>query len=329
MSSPNPVDEPTTDPSALRAAVRDRYAAVARKVSQDHRRAGLALPVLEEAGCCGNAGSSCGTAGDKDVISANLYAADEVAELPAAAVMASLGCGNPTALAALRPGEVVLDLGSGGGIDVLLSARRVGPNGFAYGLDMTDDMLALAEHNAAERGVTNAKFLKGQIEAIPLPDASVDVIVSNCVINLSVDKRRVLQEAFRVLRPGGRLAVSDIVVRGHLPSEIRRDMQRWAGCMAGALEEDRFRQLLAEAGFEGIGVEVTRIYQADELAASTCCPTDASTGSSFSEMEAAGGQLVSAFVRATRPRGGVTADPASNHRRAPDHTDSAPPRVAR
>jgi SAM-dependent methyltransferase len=236
--------------------------------------------------------------------------------------MASLGCGNPTALAALGPGEVVLDLGSGGDIDVLLSAQRVGPTGFAYGLDMTDDMLALAEHNAAERGVTNVKFLKGQIEAVPLPDASIDVIVSNCVINLSVDKRRVLQEACRALRPGGRLAVSDIVVRGHLPSEIRRDMQLWAGCMAGALEEDRFRQLLAEAGFEGIGFEVTRIYQADELAASACCSTDVSTGSSLSAMEAAGGQLVSAFVRATKPRGGVTAVPASNRRVAPDHTDS-------
>src|SRR5207253_4148113 len=202
-----------------------------------------------------------------DPISSNLYVAGETEELPEAAVLASLGCGNPTALAELKPGEVVLDLGSGGGIDVLLSARRVGPAGRAYGLDMTDDMLSLARKNAAEAGVTNVEFLKGEIEEIPLPDASVDVIISNCVINLSGDKRKVLSEAFRVLKPGGRFAVSDVVVRGDVPAEVKTNMELWIGCVAGALEEQEFLGLLREAGFAKPSIEPTRIYKAEDAAA--------------------------------------------------------------
>jgi len=211
-----------------------------------------------ERGSCGWA-SSCGC----DPVSANLYDPAETATLPAGAVLASLGCGNPTALAELHEGEVVLDLGSGGGIDVLLSARRVGPTGKAYGLDMTDEMLALARENQRKAGVANVEFLKGEIEEIPLPDASVDVIISNCVINLSADKRRVLREAFRVLRPGGRFAVSDVVVRGEVPAAVRRSMELWVGCVAGALAEAEYQRLLAEAGFHEVGVEPTRIYQGE------------------------------------------------------------------
>jgi arsenite methyltransferase len=218
-------------------------------------------------------GSSC-----CDPITANRYEARDTAGLPEDAVLASLGCGNPTALAELHEGEVVLDLGSGGGIDVLLSARRVGATGKAYGLDMTDEMLALARENQRKAAVTNVEFLKGEIERIPLPDASVDVIISNCVINLSVDKGQVLREAYRVLKPGGRFAVSDVVVRGELPAAIRRDMELWVGCVAGALEEGEYRRLLADAGFEGIGVEPTRIYEMD-------------------------GRVMSAFVRARKPAG--------------------------
>ena len=202
-----------------------------------------------------------------DPITSRLYDAGETTGLPEGAVLASLGCGNPTALAALHPGETVLDLGSGGGIDVLLSAKRVGPTGKAYGLDMTDEMLALARENQRKAGVTNVEFLKGEIENIPLPDASVDVIISNCVINLSADKRRVLGEAFRVLRPGGRFAVSDVVVRGQLPSEVRRSIEAWVGCVAGALEEEEFKTLLAQQGFEDIGIEPTRIYRFDDAKA--------------------------------------------------------------
>src|SRR5881397_129996 len=213
--------------------------------------------------CCGSAPSR----GECDPITSNLYGAGETAGLPAQAVAASLGCGNPTALAALRPGDIVLDLGSGGGIDVLLSAKRVGPTGKAYGLDMTDEMLALARENQRKAGVTNVEFLKGEIENIPLPDGSVDVIISNCVINLSADKRRVLGEAFRVLRPGGRFAVSDVVVRGQLPSEVRRSIEAWVGCVAGALEEEEFKTLLAQEGFEEIGIEPTRIYRVDDAKA--------------------------------------------------------------
>ena len=207
-------------------------------------------------GCCD---SECGP------ITSNLYAADETTGLPAEAIQASLGCGNPVALAELTPGETVLDLGSGGGIDVLLSAKRVGPTGKAYGLDMTDEMLALARENQQNAGVENAEFLKGAIESIPLPNASVDVVISNCVINLSADKPRVFAEAFRILKPGGRFAVSDIVVKGQLPGPVRRSMEAWTGCFAGVLEEDEYRALLAEAGFEAVEVEPTRIYPSSDV----------------------------------------------------------------
>ncbi len=202
--------------------------------------------------------------GECDPITSNLYEADETAALPAEAIAASLGCGNPSALAQLKAGETVLDLGSGGGIDVLLSAKRVGPTGKAYGLDMTDEMLALARENQRKAGVENAEFLKGEIEQIPLPGNSVDVIISNCVINLSADKDRVLAEAFRVLKPGGRLAVSDVVVRGEVPSEIRRSVELWIGCVAGALNEHDYREKLAKAGFEAIDLEPTRIYRPED-----------------------------------------------------------------
>ena len=206
---------------------------------------------------------SCGC----DPVSSNLYDAAETATLPEGAVLASLGCGNPTAVAELHAGETVLDLGSGGGIDVLLSARRVGPTGKAYGLDMTDEMLALARDNQRAAGLENVEFLKGDIERIPLPDASVDVIISNCVINLAADKRKVLAEAFRVLKPGGRLAVSDVVVRGQLPPAVRHSMEAWVGCVAGALEEEEFKALLRERGFTDVGIEPTRIYRIDDAKA--------------------------------------------------------------
>jgi arsenite methyltransferase len=275
-----------TDPDALREQVRSRYAAAATAVSHERQfTADAALTVLD-VGCCGTTSSSdcCGTASaDKTVITENLYAIDEVSDLPQAAVLASLGCGNPTALAELKPGETVLDLGSGGGIDVLLSARRVGPTGFAYGLDMTDEMLALAQRNAAEMDVKNVRFLKGEIERIPLPDKTVDVVISNCVINLSADKAEVLREACRVLRPGGRFAVSDVVVQGSLAPETRKSMELWAGCVAGALEESTYRQLLAAAGFTDVDVEVTRVYEPSP------------------DITLTDGRLVSAFVRATKP----------------------------
>src|SRR6202163_3741297 len=225
-----------------------------------------ALRVTNKTGtssCCGSApssGLSC------DPITANLYDASQAQQLPDAAVLASLGCGNPTALAELMPGETVLDLGSGGGIDVLLSARRVGPTGKAYGLDMTDEMLALANENKRRAGAENVEFLKGEIEQIPLPDASVDVIISNCVINLSADKRKVLKEAFRVLKPGGRFAVSDVVVRGDVPAAVRTNMELWIGCVAGALEEGEFLKLLQEVGFKKASIEPTREYKADDAA---------------------------------------------------------------
>src|SRR5712664_1251110 len=230
----------------------------------------------------GKSGSCCGTADSTgsacDPITSNLYDATQMQQVPGEALQASLGCGNPTALAKLNPGEVVLDLGSGGGIDVLLSAKRVGPTGKAYGLDMTDEMLALANENKRKAGAGNVEFLKGEIEHIPLPDNSVDVIISNCVINLSADKDRVLREAFRVLKPGGRFAVSDVVVRGDVPAEVRRSMLLWVGCVAGALEEDEYRRLLAEAGFDAIGVEPTRIYRGEGAE-----------------------QIMGAFVRARKP----------------------------
>src|SRR2546428_1506517 len=213
--------------------------------------------------CCGSGPSR----GECDPITSNLYDAGETAGLPAQVVAASLGCGNPTALAALRPGDIVLDLGSGGGIDVLLSAQRVGPTGKAYGLDMTDEMLALARENQRKAAVENVEFLKGEIEDIPLPDGSVDVIISNCVINLSADKDRVLAEAFRVLKPGGRFAVSDVVVRGEVPPAIRKSMELWVGCVAGALSDREYTDKLANAGFGSIAIEVTRVYDADDARA--------------------------------------------------------------
>jgi SAM-dependent methyltransferase len=283
---------PATD--ALTETVRERYGAAARRVLD-----GIDTAQAAGASCCGPVSSCCGGAafdGTIDPITANLYVSGETTELPEAAVLASLGCGNPTALAELRAGEVVLDLGSGGGIDVLLSARRVGPTGKAYGLDMTDDMLALARRNAAEAGVTNVEFLRGRIEEIPLPSATVDVIISNCVINLSGDKRRVLAEAFRVLKPGGRFAVSDVVVRGEVPDAVRRSMELWVGCVAGALEEQEFLALLADAGFTDASIEPTRVYSAD----------DARTFLQDAGLDAAGieaieGRFMAGFVRATKP----------------------------
>ncbi len=239
-----------------------------------------------KAPCCG---------GDQacNPVTSNLYASGETAALPVEAVLASQGCGNPTALAELKPGEVVLDLGSGGGIDVLLSARRVGPTGKAYGLDMTDEMLALARENQRKAGVENVEFLRGEIEHIPLPDNSVDVVISNCVINLSADKRRVLAETFRVLKPGGRFAVSDIVRRRALPEPIMRSVEMWAGCVSGALEENEYRALLAEVGFRDVGVEPTRIYHAEDARQLM----EDADGIDFDEID---GALMSAFVRATK-----------------------------
>jgi SAM-dependent methyltransferase len=243
--------------------------------------------------CCGSSASR----GECDPITSNLYSTTETAGLPAEAAAASLGCGNPTALAELKPGETVLDLGSGGGIDVLLSAKRVGPTGKAYGLDMTDEMLALARENQRKAGVQNVEFLKGEIEQIPLPDNTVDVIISNCVINLSADKDRVLAEAFRVLKPGGRFAVSDVVVRGEVPSAIRRNVELWIGCVAGALEEQEYRDKLGKAGFEGIDVEPTRVYRVEdarEFLAKSGMDTDAIVAQ-------VDGKFMSAFIRARKP----------------------------
>jgi SAM-dependent methyltransferase len=262
-------------------------------VKDKYGQAALRVVAGSASSCCGST-SSCESA---DPITSNLYGADETAGLPVEALSASLGCGNPTALAELRPGEVVLDLGSGGGIDVLLSARRVGPGGKAYGLDMTEEMLALARDNQRKAGVENVEFLKGEIEHIPLPDRSVDVIISNCVINLSADKDRVLGEAFRVLRPGGRLAVSDVVVRGTVPPEIRRSVELWIGCVAGALSEDDYREKLARAGFEGIDLEPTRVYRAEDA-------RDFLAGAGLDAAAIApevDGKFMSAFVRARRP----------------------------
>ncbi len=249
--------------------------------------------------CCE---SSCCTsdADQSNPITSDLYSRMELGEIPVAAALASLGCGNPTALAELLPGEKVLDLGSGGGIDVLLSAKRVGPTGFAYGLDMTDPMLELAERNRQEAGIENVRFLKGIIEAIPLPDNSVDVVISNCVINLSADKGQVLREAYRVLTPGGRFAVSDIVVQGTLPPALRRDMEAWAGCVAGALEEETYRSLLHEAGFAEIEIEVTRRYSFEDVDQSGASASVATLlPEERSEID---GRFISAFVRARKPR---------------------------
>jgi SAM-dependent methyltransferase len=245
--------------------------------------------------------SSCGWGGSAtccpDPITSNLYEDAQAASVPAEAVLASLGCGNPTALAELTPGEVVLDLGSGGGIDVLLSARRVGPHGKAYGVDMTDEMLALARENQQKSEITNVEFLKGDIEDIPLPGGSVDVVISNCVINLAADKDRVLAEAFRVLKPGGRFAVSDIVVRGgNIPTSVRRSMELWAGCVAGALEEREYRQKLTSAGFEEVEIEPTRVYSAADARQFLL-----GAGVQAGVADAIDGAFMSAFIRARRP----------------------------
>jgi ubiquinone/menaquinone biosynthesis C-methylase UbiE len=261
-------------------------------VKEKYARAALRVTAAGGGSCCGSSESEC------DPITSGIYADSETATLPVEARAASLGCGNPTALAELKPGETVLDLGSGGGIDVLLSARRVGPTGKAYGLDMTDEMLALARENQRKAGVTNVEFLKGEIEQIPLPESSVDVVISNCVINLSADKDRVLSEAFRVLKPGGRLAVSDLVVKGELPPAIRHSMEAWVGCIAGALSETEYRDKLTAAGFENVDVEVTRVYDVEEartFLAEKGLDVDALVAQTQ-------GNVVSAFVRASKPK---------------------------
>ncbi|HXE58844.1 MAG TPA: arsenite methyltransferase [Gemmatimonadales bacterium] len=266
---------------------------VKQTVREKYGQAALRVHRGGASSCCGVAPAPAG----RDPITADLYTGDETACLPREAVVASLGCGNPTALAELRPGEVVLDLGSGGGIDVLLSARRVGPTGKAYGLDMTDEMLALARENQRKAGLENVEFLRGDIENIPLPDASVDVVISNCVINLSADKRRVLREAYRVLKPGGRFAVSDIVVRGELPADVRRSMELWVGCVAGALEEGEFLRHLAEAGFADASIEPTRIYEFEDAKALL-----AGVGRDATILaREIGGRVMGAFVRARKP----------------------------
>jgi SAM-dependent methyltransferase len=264
-------------------------------VKEKYGQAALRVVSGEGNACCGSSPSSCCSGGDP--ITSDLYDQLQKDELPEAAVLASLGCGNPTALAQLAPGEVVLDLGSGGGIDVLLSAKRVGPTGKAYGLDMTDEMLALARENQRKAGVGNVEFLKGEIENIPLPDASVDVIISNCVINLSADKDRVLREAFRVLKPGGRFAVSDVVTRGEVPEDIRKNMLLWAGCVAGALEENEYRAKLGAAGFEAIGIEPTRVYRLED-ALSFLKDKGLDLEKIGPQVE---GKFMSAFVRASKP----------------------------
>jgi SAM-dependent methyltransferase len=273
----------------IKESVKEKYGEAARRVMQGK---GLPVDCCSETSCCdGSAAASC------DPITSNLYDEAQAGQIPDTALKASLGCGNPTALAKLNPGEIVLDLGSGGGIDVLLSARRVGPSGKAYGLDMTDDMLALARDNQRKAGVENVEFLKGEIEHIPLPNDSVDVIISNCVINLSSDKDRVLREAFRVLKPGGRLAVSDVVTNGEVPEEVRKSMLLWVGCIAGALQDEEYRAKLTAAGFAGIEVEPTRVYDVE----------DARAFLSGQGIDADGiapqvqGRFMSAFIRATKP----------------------------
>jgi len=261
----------------LKEVIRDKYGEIAAHVR------------IGQGGCCSPATACC------DPITGNLYDSNVAKELPAQAMQASLGCGNPTALAELKPGETVLDLGSGGGIDVLLSARRVGPTGKAYGLDMTDEMLELAEDNKRASGLGNVEFLKGEIESIPLPDNSVDVIISKCVINLSGDKDRVLKEAYRVLKPGGRFAVSDVVVRGEVPPAIRRSMELWIGCIAGALSDEDYTAKLRAAGFTDIGIEVTRVYDANDCG---CLAEDVDTKAAACQV---GDKFVSAFVRAVKP----------------------------
>jgi len=266
--------------SELREVIQQKYGEAARRAATGE----------EKSGCCG---TGCGCS---DPITSDLYAVDQTSALPAEAVAASLGCGNPTALIELHEGDTVLDLGSGGGIDVLLSARRVGPSGKVYGLDMTDEMLALARENQRKAGASNVEFLKGEIEKIPLPDNSVDVIISNCVINLSADKGRVLREAFRVLKPGGRFAVSDVVVRGEVPSDIRRSVELWVGCVAGALQETEYVSLLKRAGFSDIEIEAWRVYKVDDA-------REFLTGAGLDVEQIAPqveGKFASAFIRAKK-----------------------------
>ena len=277
--------------SDIQQAVRDKYGAIATSVAN----------ASTGAGCCGPAACGCG-----DPISTNLYSDADTVGLPSDAVKASLGCGNPTALIELEPGQTVLDLGSGGGIDVLLSAKRVGPAGKAYGLDMTDEMLALARENQRRAGATNVEFLKGTIEAIPLPDNSVDVIISNCVINLSSDKDAVLREAFRVLKPGGRFAVSDVVVRGDVPPDIRRSMELWVGCIAGALEEQDYAAKLRAAGFADVDVDTWRVYNIDDARA-FLTESGVDVERVAPEVE---GRFTSAFVRARKPEAKSCCGPA-------------------
>jgi SAM-dependent methyltransferase len=274
----------------IKQRVGKRYAELARQAAQQ-----------EPGSCCAPQASCCGPAEPAvaDAISGQLYAPEDLKEVPLEAALASLGCGNPVALAELHPGEVVLDLGSGGGIDVLLSARRVGPTGKAYGLDMVDEMLELARENQRKAGIENVEFLKGEIEDIPLPDGSVDVIISNCVVNLSPDKDRVLREAYRVLKPGGRLAVSDIIVRGEMPEGLRRNLELWAGCVAGALKEEEYVGKLRAAGFQNIGVEVTRVWKEEDLRGTEVAEAVGSLAPETREQALL--RFVSAFIRAQKP----------------------------
>ncbi len=283
----NPAQVPTTL-DEIRDTVRARYGEAAKQAAGG--AAACCGPSTGSSGCCG------ATSETWDPITADLYEAGQTAGIPAEALLASLGCGNPTALADLKPGETVLDLGSGGGIDVLLSAKRVGPTGKAYGLDMTDEMLELAQENKDKAGATNVEFLKGHIESIPLPSRSVDVIISNCVINLSGDKKRVLAEAFRVLRPGGRFAVSDIVKLGELPEPVRQSMALWSGCVSGALDEQEFIAMLREAGFENPSIEPTRVYSKEDALALI-----EGTGLDSAVADQLEGKFLSGFVRATKP----------------------------
>ncbi len=278
------------DGEQLRAAVRERYTQSVKKV--------LDVRQEEDGGCCGS--GCCGT-GASDPVTGDLYSEAELEGVPIVAALASRGCGNPTALAELKVGEKVLDLGSGGGIDVLLSAKRVGPTGFAYGLDMTDAMLELAERNRQEAGVENVQFLKGVIEDIPLPANSVDVVISNCVINLSADKGQVLREAYRILKAGGRFAVSDIVFQGRFPEALRNDLESWAGCIAGALEEEQYRQLLQSAGFTNVEFEVTRRYSLQDITESGARKSVATL--TEDERREVDGRFVSAFIRAHKELG--------------------------
>jgi SAM-dependent methyltransferase len=274
------------DNENVKEVVRDKYAQAAVRAASG------------ESSCCGTSPAS--SLDGCDPITSNLYGDGETSAIPKEALRASLGCGNPTALAKLQPGEIVLDLGSGGGIDVLLSAKRVGPTGKAYGLDMTDEMLALAEQNKLKSGLTNVEFLKGEIENVPLPNDTVDVIVSNCVINLSSDKDRVLREAFRVLKPGGRFAISDVVVRGEVPQEIQKSMELWVGCVAGALSETEYREKLTAAGFESVDIEVTRVYDVNDA-----CEFLRSSGMDADAIAPlVQDKFISAFVRAIKPQQG-------------------------